>query len=171
MSDRQETTSDASLAEALRVAQLRANPQLQRLQQTGRGADNIHTKKFAGGMDLQIRWPVIGNFSQNEYFTVLLTDRDRMPDDVDGEGDPFMLARKRVQHAGSLGMVVSESSPGRPIERDELVQEAADRAWVLFIQRDYLGLKTDHHLLSTYDIPREVMLRIGVFGKRSSGER
>jgi len=98
---------------------LRANPQLQRLQQTGRGADNIHAKKFAGGMDLQIRWPVIGNFSQNEYFTVLLTDRDRMPDDVDGEGDPFMLARKRVQHAGSLGMVVSESSPGRPIERDD----------------------------------------------------
>lgn len=98
---------------------LRANPHLQDKLQTGRGADNIHEKKFAGGMNLQIRWPVIGYFSQNEYFTVLLTDRDRMPDDVDGEGDPFMLARKRVQHAGSLGMVVSESSPGRLVEQDD----------------------------------------------------
>ncbi|TPN79973.1 terminase gpA endonuclease subunit [Mesorhizobium sp. B1-1-2] len=98
---------------------LRANPDLRSRQSTDRGSDNIHGKKFAGGMDLQIGWPVIGFFSQNEYFTVLLTDRDRMPDDVDGEGDPFVLARKRVQHAGSLGMVVSESSPGRTIERDD----------------------------------------------------
>lgn len=98
---------------------LRANPHLQALQMSGRGADNIHEKKFAGGMNLQIRWPVIGYFSQNEFFTVLLTDRDRMPDDVDGEGDPFFLARKRVQHAGSLGMVVSESSPGRLIAQDD----------------------------------------------------
>lgn len=98
---------------------LRANPHLRDRQMTGRGSDNIHEKRFLGGMHLQIRWPVIGNFSQNEYFTVLLTDRDRMPDDIDGEGDPFMLARKRTQHAGSLGMVISESSPGRPIERDD----------------------------------------------------
>lgn len=96
---------------------LRANPHLR--QASGRGADNIHAKKFVGGMELQIGWPVIGYFSQNEYFTVLLTDRDRMPDDIDGEGDPFMLARKRVTHAGSNGMVISESSPGRPIERDD----------------------------------------------------
>lgn len=46
--------------------------------------------------------------------------------------------------------------------RDELVQEAADAAWILFIQRDHLGLRTDHHLLSTYDIPKDVMARVGV---------
>ncbi|WP_197945322.1 DUF6665 family protein [Oricola thermophila] len=61
-----------------------------------------------------------------------------------------------------------DETPGSNRDREELVQEAAEKAWVLFIQRDYLGLKTDHHLLSTYDIPREVMLRIGVFGKRSA---
>lgn len=98
---------------------LRANSHLKARQLTGRGADNIHEKKFAGGMNLQIRWPVIGYFSQNEFVTVLLTDRDRMPDDIDGEGDPFTLARKRVQQSGSLGMVISESSPGRLITRDD----------------------------------------------------
>lgn len=98
---------------------LRANPDLAAKLMTGRGADNIHEKKFAGNMGLQIRWPVIGYFSQNEYPLVILTDRDRMPDDVDGEGDPFTLARKRTQHAGSLGMVIEESSPGRPILVDD----------------------------------------------------
>ena len=62
-----------------------------------------------------------------------------------------------------------DATPGSNRDRDELVQDAANKAWVLFIQRDYLGLRTDHHLLSTYDIPREVMLRVGVFaGKKSS---
>lgn len=61
-----------------------------------------------------------------------------------------------------------DATPGSNRDRDELVQDAADKAWVLFIQRDHLGLKTDHHLLSTYDIPREVMLRVGVFRKRTA---
>lgn len=98
---------------------LRANPHLKTLQATGRGADNIHEKLFRGNMSLQIRWPVIGYFSQNEYPVVILTDRDRMPDDVDGEGDPFALARKRTQQAGSRGMVIEEGSPGRLILVDD----------------------------------------------------
>lgn len=61
-----------------------------------------------------------------------------------------------------------DATPGSNRNREELVQEAADRAWVLFIQRDHLGLKTDHHLRSTYDIPHEVMLRVGVFSKKPS---
>jgi len=59
-----------------------------------------------------------------------------------------------------------DATPGSNRDRDELVQEAADKAWALFIQRDHLGLKTDHHLRSTYDIPREVVLRVGVIKKR-----
>ena len=82
------------------------------------------------------------------------------------------LGRIGRQHEDALeALRRHDATPGSNRDRDELVQDAADRAWVLFIQRDYLGLKTDHHLLSTYDIPREVMLRVGVFGKRSSGER
>lgn len=98
---------------------LRQNPHLQDKQMSGRGADNIHEKRFAGNMGMQIRWPVIGYFSQNEYPLVLLTDYDRMPEDVDGEGSAFILARKRTQHAGSKGMVIAESSPGRVILKDD----------------------------------------------------
>ena len=62
-----------------------------------------------------------------------------------------------------------DATPGSNRNRDDLLQEAADCAWVLFIQRDYLGLKTDHHLLETYDIPREVMVRVGIVGKTRAG--
>ncbi len=98
---------------------LRANRGLASKQMTGRGADNIHSKLFRGNMNLAIGWPVIGYFSQNEWVLVLITDRDRMTDDVDGEGSPLVLALKRIQHAGSLGFVVSESSPGRIVSDDE----------------------------------------------------
>jgi len=55
-----------------------------------------------------------------------------------------------------------DATSGANRNRDDLVQEAADAAWTLFIQRDHLGLRTDHHLTSTYDIPRDVMARVGV---------
>ncbi|WP_306119892.1 MULTISPECIES: DUF6665 family protein [unclassified Roseitalea] len=59
-----------------------------------------------------------------------------------------------------------DATPGANRDRDELVQEAADCAWALFIQRDFLGLKSDHHLAGTYRIPREVMVRVGIVGAR-----
>ncbi|KQW62869.1 MULTISPECIES: terminase gpA endonuclease subunit [unclassified Ensifer] len=107
---------------------LRANRDLAAKQLTSRGADNIHEKKFQGNMNLVIGWPVIGYFSQNEYTFVILTDRDRMPDDIDGEGDPLTLAKKRTQQAGSLGMVVEEGSPGRIIQQDDWKSETPHEA-------------------------------------------
>ncbi|AWI57173.1 hypothetical protein AB395_00001514 [Sinorhizobium fredii CCBAU 45436] len=115
----QSQNSAQQFSEQKLAPMLRANRHVAQKQLSGRGADNIHKKRFEGNMNLLIGWPVIGYFSQNEYPTVIITDRDRMTDDVDGEGDPFTLARKRTQHAGSLGMVVSESSPGRLIEQDD----------------------------------------------------
>lgn len=55
-----------------------------------------------------------------------------------------------------------DATAGANQDRDALVQEAADAAWIMFIQRDHLGLHTDHHLLGTYNIPKEVMARVGV---------
>ena len=59
-----------------------------------------------------------------------------------------------------------DETAGANQDRDALVQEAADAAWILFIQRDHLGLRTDHHLLNTYKIPKEVMARVGVIVRR-----
>ncbi|WLR92170.1 terminase gpA endonuclease subunit [Shinella zoogloeoides] len=120
--------SATSFSEKKLAPMLRANKDLAAKQLSVRGADNIHKKKFQGNMDLVIGWPVIGFFSQNEYTFVVLTDRDRMPDDIDGEGDPLTLAKKRTQQAGSLGMVVEESSPGRVIEQDDWTPQTLHEA-------------------------------------------
>jgi phage terminase large subunit GpA-like protein len=94
---------------------IRDNPEVRRRLALGRSADNIYDKRFAGGMLLSIGWPVIGQVSATTLSDVLITDFDRMPDDIDGEGSLWSLAKKRLESAGSLGKALAESSPGRPV--------------------------------------------------------
>lgn len=84
-----------------------------------RDEDNIFDKRFAGNMRVRVGWPVIGQLSMVDIPDVILTDYDRFPDDVDGEGSAFDLALKRTQTFGSLGMCIAESSPGKPILDEE----------------------------------------------------
>ncbi len=74
-------------------------------------------------------------------------------------------AGKRLEEA-LAALERHDATPGGNRDRAELVQEAADCAWALFIQRDLLGLKSDHHLAAAYAIPREVMVRVGVCRSR-----
>jgi phage terminase large subunit GpA-like protein len=92
---------------------IRHSPAVKERQATGRFSDNIYDKRFLGNMMLDIGWPVISKVSASDIPTMLLTDYDRMPDDIDGEGNPFDLAMKRTQTFGSRGMAIAESSPGR----------------------------------------------------------
>jgi len=94
---------------------LRNSPELAKRRATGKGSDNTHDKRFRGGMRLTIGWPVVSQLSSRDIPLVMLTDYDRMPDDLSGEGSPFALARKRPQTFGGLGKVVIEGSPGRPL--------------------------------------------------------
>jgi phage terminase large subunit GpA-like protein len=99
---------------------IRACPELAaRLQSDRAGGDNIFDKTFAGGMRLTVGWPVIGQLSARDIPDVIFSDYDRMPEDIDGEGDPFRLGKKRTQTFGTLGMTIAESSPGRPITDED----------------------------------------------------
>lgn len=77
--------------------------------------DNTFDKFWANGAVLKIGWPAISQLSSKALRRVLLTDYDRYPDDIDGEGDAFTLALTRVRTYRSKGMVIAESSPGRDI--------------------------------------------------------
>jgi phage terminase large subunit GpA-like protein len=77
--------------------------------------DNTHDKSFKHGMWLRIAWPTVPNLSSSDYRYVALTDYDRMPDDVGGEGSPFTLGLKRTTTFLSRGMCMVESSPGRDL--------------------------------------------------------
>ncbi|MEO1513314.1 MAG: terminase gpA endonuclease subunit, partial [Planctomycetota bacterium] len=79
-------------------------------------------------MRLSIGWPVVSQLSSRSIPLMLLTDYDRMPENVDGEGSPLALARNRPKAHGSLGKVVLEGSPGRPVLRDDIAPSGPHEA-------------------------------------------
>jgi phage terminase large subunit GpA-like protein len=95
---------------------LRHSPELAAEQSHRKQDDNVHEKFFKAGNVLKIIWPTVNQLSSSEFRYILLTDYDRMPQDVDHEGSPFSLAQKRTQTYLSRGMAAAESSPGYEIE-------------------------------------------------------
>lgn len=82
-----------------------------------RGHDNnVHDITFKAGNMLAIKHPSKNVFASSDYQFVLLTDYDRMTENVGGEGSGWVLASKRTQTFGSTGMTAVESSPGRPVK-------------------------------------------------------
>ncbi len=81
-----------------------------------RDADNTYDKYFRDGTILTLSWPSIAELSGRPVGRVALTDYDRMPENVEGEGAPFDLARKRTTTFGSFAMTLAESSPGYACE-------------------------------------------------------
>jgi len=78
----------------------------------GGNKDNVFDKHYRSGMMLTLAWPSINELSGKPIGRVALTDYDRMPENVDGEGAPFDLARKRTTTFKSSAMTLAESSPG-----------------------------------------------------------
>lgn len=78
----------------------------------GASADTTFNKTFRSGMMVTLSWPTINELSGRPVGRVFLTDYDRMPQDIDGEGSPFDLARKRTTTFGRVGKTFVESSPG-----------------------------------------------------------
>lgn len=100
----------------LRINRMHRNsPDIGRQQSKSSQDDNVFEKYYRAGNVLKLAWPTVKQLSSSEYKFVLLTDYDRMPDNVDKEGSPFALAQKRTQTYLSRGMTMAESSPGHVI--------------------------------------------------------
>ncbi len=95
---------------------LRDSPEVGNLVMPGK--QNIGLKKiaFKSGMVFSMAWPTAKELSGKTIRKVWLTDYDRMDMDVDGEGSPYLLAKKRTTTFKQYGMTVAESSPGFDIE-------------------------------------------------------
>ncbi|EEW3555616.1 phage terminase large subunit family protein [Escherichia coli] len=93
----------------------RHSPEVSKRLSPSRNDNNVHDKMFLDGSFLKIGWPSITVFSSSDYRRMALTDYDRFPENVDGEGDAFTLASKRTTTFMSSGMALVESSPGRDI--------------------------------------------------------
>lgn len=90
----------------------RYSPEIGRRLMRKGDSDNTYDKFYTSGTMLTLSWPTINELSGRPVGRVALTDYDRMPQDVDGEGAPFDLARKRTTTFGSFAMTLAESSPG-----------------------------------------------------------
>lgn len=80
-----------------------------------RDADNKFDKHYKSGMMLAISYPSVTELAGRPVAHVALTDYDRMPEDVDGDGSPYDLASKRTTTFGSFAMALAESSPSREL--------------------------------------------------------
>lgn len=93
----------------------RCSPEIAKRLSPRKNDNNVHDKYFRAGNLLKIGWPSINVLSSSDYKYVALTDYDRWPEDIDGEGDGFSLASKRTTTFMSSGMTLVESSPGKDI--------------------------------------------------------
>lgn len=93
-----------------------------------RDADNKFDKHYKNGMMLSISWPSVTELAGRPIGRVVMTDRDRMPDDIDGEGEPYDLASKRTTTFGSFAMCCAESSPSRPVIDPKWVKKTPHEA-------------------------------------------
>ena len=93
-----------------------------------RDADNTFDKQYANGMLVTLSWPTINELSGKPIPRLWLTDYDRMDQDVDGEGSPYDLAKKRATTFGSHGMCAAESSPGFVVENPKWMPSSKHEA-------------------------------------------
>lgn len=87
----------------------------------GSNNDNTFDKHYSNGMLLTLTWPTASTLAGKPIPRVVITDRDRMDDDIDGEGEVFDLAAKRTTTFGSYAMTVVESSPSRPVDNPKWI--------------------------------------------------
>lgn len=107
---------------------IRNSPGLHAMMSARGNDDNTHDKLFKNGMWLKIGWPSASQLSSSDYRYVALTDYDRFPDDIDGEGSGYQLALKRTQTFLSRGMCMVESSPGRDIQDPHWIPASSHEA-------------------------------------------
>lgn len=123
------TTAAARDFSLRRVDRLnRHSPEVGRLLMKGRTADNRLDKHYTTGTFLSLSHPSQTELAGKPIPRVGLTDYDRMPEDVDGDGSPFDLASKRTTTFGSFAMTLAESSPSRPLENPRWIAKTPHEA-------------------------------------------
>lgn len=109
----QDTARDYSKRRIDRL--MSSSPEIKARLKSGGQNDNTYDKFFRSGMILSLGHPSKNQLAGKAIGKMALTDYDRMPEDIDGEGNAFDLARKRTTTFMSRGMTMAESSPSKPI--------------------------------------------------------
>ena len=116
----QTTARDFSIRRVDRLH--RHSPDVGDMLAAGTQSDNTFDKQYRSGMMLSLSWPAINELSGKPIPRLWLTDYDRMPENIDGEGSAFSLARKRATTFRSHGMCAVESSPGYAVDNPKWIK-------------------------------------------------
>lgn len=91
-------------------------------------ADNRFDKQYTTGMLFTLSWPTRATLAGKPIGRIAITDRDRMDDNIEGDGEVFDLASKRTTTFGSYAMIVCESSPSRPVTNLKWIPQSPHQA-------------------------------------------
>jgi len=122
----QTTARDFSMRRVDRMH--RHSPMIGELLAGGKSSDNTFDKHYRAGMMLSLSWPTINELSGKPIPRQFLTDVDRMPEDIDGEGNVFDLTAKRGTTFGRNRMTAAESSPGYTVENPKWTRKTPHEA-------------------------------------------
>lgn len=106
----------------------RHSPEIGKMLMNTRDADNKFDKHYTTGMILTLSFPSKTEMAGRPVGRIIMTDFDRMPMDVDGDGNPFDLASKRTTTFNSFAMCCAESSPSMPITDPHWIAKGAHEA-------------------------------------------
>lgn len=107
---------------------IRHSPDVRARLVPGRQNDNVFDKAFLSGMRLTIVHPSINELSGKTVGRLWAMDYDRLPPNIDNEGDPWTLLKKRAQTLKRYGMTVAESSPGFPVSTAKWIARSPHEA-------------------------------------------
>lgn len=107
---------------------IRHTPELKSRLLPGKAGQGVFRYRFRSGMLLTLGHPSISQLSGKPIPRLWLTDYDRMPMDVEGEGEPFGLAQKRTTTFKRYGMTVAESSPGFLVDDPKWIKKTPHQA-------------------------------------------
>jgi phage terminase large subunit GpA-like protein len=94
----------------------RDTPEVKERLISGRNYDNTFDKRYRSGAMVTLSWPTVNELSGKPIPRLFLTDYDRMDQNVEREGSPFLLAQARATSFRRYGMTVAESSPSFPVK-------------------------------------------------------
>lgn len=107
---------------------IRQSPELSNAIIPGKNNINTEVVRFKSGMRLLIKWPSITELSGKTLRRVWLADYDRMDMNIEGQGSPWVLGKKRTQTARRRGMTVAEGSPGFEVQDPHYVKRTPHEA-------------------------------------------
>lgn len=82
------------------------------------------------------------------------------------KADALGRAGRRVE-AALAALAEAKEEAAAAARCDQLADEAAELVWALFVQREICGFRSQADAVERYQIPREVLIRVGV-GRRKA---